>query len=175
VALDTLRALAAKVDAFFERVQAKQGPDMRCGSGCFDCCSPGLTVTGVEAALVRDGLQGRPPAERTAIAQRARSSDGSRCAALDSQGRCSIYDVRPLVCRSHGLPIRLQTPGHLPIVDACPKNFTAAGPAAVDASCVLDQETLSTMSAAVEAAHARQTGRAAGQRVPLRELLEEAG
>jgi hypothetical protein len=38
----------------------------------------------------------------------------------------------------------------LPVVQACRDNFTAHGPSAADADCILDQETLSTMVLAVD-------------------------
>jgi hypothetical protein len=106
------------------------------------------------------------------------------CAALDPDGRCGIYAFRPLVCRSHGLPLRFPgdsdgapvsngAPGRrsLPVLDACAKNFTERELASIDADCVLDQATLSTLLAAVDAAHAAETGRARGERFDLAELL----
>jgi uncharacterized protein len=54
-----------------------------------------------------------------------------------------VYNVRPMVCRSHGVPIRLRDERSLPVVTVCDLNFTTAGPAAVQADLILDQETLS--------------------------------
>src|SRR5439155_26416995 len=87
--------------------------------------------------------------------------EGARglCPALDDGGRCSIYPVRPLVCRSHGLPIRLGPPGSLPVIQTCFKNFTA-GFDALAPDHVLDQTTLSTLLGAVDAAEAADAGRA---------------
>jgi Fe-S-cluster containining protein len=75
------------------------------------------------------------------------------CAALDPAGRCKIYDARPLVCRSHGVPIRIRQ-GALPIVQACHRNFTRTTP---DPDCILDQTTLSAMLYAVNAAEGEPT------------------
>jgi hypothetical protein len=38
----------------------------------------------------------------------------------------------------------------LPVVQACPENFTARGPAAADPDCVIDQTTLSAMVLAID-------------------------
>ena len=172
------RELVAKVDGFFARVAGRHGPAMQCRAGCAECCLPGLSVTGVEADAIREGLGAMPEVERARIRARAlqkQQEDGAACSALDDEGRCSIYAVRPLVCRSHGLPIRLPGPRGLPVIDACPKNFTERGPGALEADCVLDQTTLSTLLLAVDRAHAAEVGREAGERVDLAELLVEDG
>jgi len=91
-----------------------------------------------------------------------------RCAALDANGRCSIYAARPIVCRSHGAPIRMHDARSLPVVTACSNNFTARGPAAADPDCIIDQETLSAMVLAVD----RDAG-GDGTRIDLAELLAD--
>lgn len=141
-----LDEVTAKVDAFFARVEARHGDDMQCGTGCSDCCHARLTVTGVEAAAIRTELAGWAPDRRTALADNAAAAPADRCAALDPGGRCLIYAVRPVVCRSHGAPIRLRE-GSLPVVRSCFKNFTYTTP---DADCVVDQETLSALVLAVD-------------------------
>jgi uncharacterized protein len=144
--VDAYRQLAAKVDAFFARVWARHPDDLRCAAGCDGCCRTRLTVTRVEADAIAAHVAALPAAERAALAAAAaRDPDPAapRCAALDDAGRCRIYDVRPIVCRSHGVPIRLRSARGLPVVDACQLNFTARGPGAADADCILDQTTLS--------------------------------
>jgi len=102
----------------------------------------------------------------------AAAPGAERCAALDRDGRCKIYDARPLVCRSHGVPIRLRQ-GGLPVVQACHRNFTQTTP---DPDCVLDQTTLSATLYAVAAAAAAAAGRAPqpqARRVELARLLAD--
>jgi len=140
-----LEELTRKVDAFFARVALRHGDDMQCASGCSDCCRVRLTITGVEAAAIRAHVTTWPAEQRRALAV---TGPDDRCAALDAAGRCRIYPVRPLVCRSHGVPIRLRR-GGLPVVEACPRNFTHTTP---DPDCVLDQATLSAVLLAVDLA-----------------------
>jgi Fe-S-cluster containining protein len=154
--------LAAKVDAFFARAYARHGDDMQCGSGCSDCCHVRLTVTGVEACAIRDEVAGWDAPRREALAANARAGAADRCAALDPGGRCLIYAARPVVCRSHGAPIRLRE-GSLPVIQSCHRNFTRVAP---DADCVLDQTTLSALVLAVD----RDDG-GDGSRVDLASLL----
>jgi hypothetical protein len=154
--------LVAKVDAFFARVEARHGSDMQCGTGCSDCCHTRLSITGVEADAIRAELQAWPAERRAALARAAAAAPPDRCAALDAAGRCAIYAARPLVCRSHGVPVRLSARS-LPVIEACFRNFTHTTP---DADCVLDQATLSATLLAVD----RDAGHD-GTRVDLAALL----
>lgn len=141
--------LTHKVDGFFARVAARHGDDMQCDTGCSDCCHVRLTITAVEAAAIRDLVTAWPADRRRTLAT---AGPADRCAALDAAGRCRIYDARPLVCRSHGVPVRLRR-GSLPVVESCHRNFVRTAP---DADCILDQTTLSAMLLAIDAAAARQ-------------------
>ncbi len=170
-ALDRYRELCGKVDAFFARVKARHGGDMECAAGCHGCCRPGLSVTEVEAAEIQGALAALPALARAGARARAASGDETRCAALEEDGRCAIYPARPLVCRSHGLPIRMASERGLPVVTSCELNFTARGPAAADGDCILDQATLSLTLGAIARAHAAESGGGGGERVPLAELL----
>jgi hypothetical protein len=114
----------------------------------------------VLAQAIRDELATWSGEQRRALAVQAAAAEGDRCAALDAQGRCSIYAARPIVCRSHGAPIRS---GSLPVIQSCHRNFTSVTP---DADCIVDQETLSTLLLAVD----REAGND-GSRVHLAELL----
>jgi hypothetical protein len=154
--------LVAKVDAFFARVAARHGDDMQCGSGCSDCCEVRLTITAVEAQAIASALAAWPALRREALAANARGATSQRCAALDPGGRCLIYEVRPLACRSHGAPIRMHERS-LPVIESCFRNFTRVTP---DADCVLDQTTLSALVLAVD----RDAG-GDGTRVDLAGLL----
>jgi Fe-S-cluster containining protein len=122
----------------------------------------------VEAGAVRRHAAGLSDEARTRLRERARAPRENRCVALDDDGRCAIYDARPLVCRSHGAPIRMRDSRSLPVVDACFRNFPT-GFDAVEESCILEQETLSTLLHAVNQEHAGRAG--AGERVPLARIL----
>lgn len=141
--------LAAKVDGFFTRVQARHGAEMACDTGCSHCCHTRLTVTGVEAAAITAHVATWSGAERDALAANVAAAAPDRCTALDRGGRCMVYAARPIVCRSHGAPVRLRE-GSLPVVSACRDNFVARGPGAADPDCIIDQETLSAMTLAVD-------------------------
>jgi uncharacterized protein len=157
--------LAAKVDAFFTRVMARHGDQMACNSGCSHCCHVRLTVTAVEANAIRALVSQMPETVYARLLATVAGAAPDRCAALDANGRCQIYEARPIVCRSHGAPVRLRE-NSLPVVSACRDNFVGTGPATADADCIIDQETLSAMVLAVD----RDAG-GDGTRVDLADVL----
>jgi uncharacterized protein len=161
------KQLCDKVDAFFARVQARVGDQMQCASGCSQCCQSGLSVTMAEAEALAQWWQEQTTDVHNAITEniqrRLAMADNVYCAALDSEGKCMVYDARPIVCRSHGVPIRLRDERLLPVVTACELNFRLAGPGAVPADLILDQETLSRTLLAIHVGHA--------DRVDVAELL----
>jgi hypothetical protein len=138
------RALLAKVDVFWERALAVQPAAFRCAAGCVSCCTQRLSVFAVEAEAIRAHLAdpGFDPAVRARL--RAEAGDPDRCAFL-ADGRCAIYAARPVICRTHGLPVRVD--GR---VDWCPLNFTDAPP---DPTIVLELEQINTLLALVDRLH----------------------
>lgn len=168
------RELTAKVEAFFPRVQSRHGSAMQCKAGCTACCHVRLSVTALEASVIRDGLATLPEEERARLAQRAKQRTSGVCPALEADGRCALYAWRPLVCRSHGVPIRHREPDGTAALSACDKNFDGgAGLPEVSPDCVLDQLTLSTMLGALDAAFADAQATKRGERFRLDALLTE--
>jgi Fe-S-cluster containining protein len=181
-ARERLAELYAKVDAFFDRAAAAlPGPSgITCHTGCDACCRRRFSVTAIEAEVIAEALAALSPEQREALARRAIEGDPGVCPALDSDGRCALYAARPLICRTHGLAIRFageaDTKGgrSLPVLDTCPKNFAGRDLAALPATLVLDQSTLSTVLGALDAARAAEVGRERGKRFEIAELLAGA-
>ncbi len=125
-AIDALRRLHAAVDERASGLAARHRERLRCGRGCADCCVDDLRVHDVEAErirrahpeLLRDG-EPHPP---------------GACAFLDADRACRIYDDRPFVCRTQGLPLRWLEEDEGGEIherrDICPLN--AEGPALAD-------------------------------------------
>lgn len=55
--------------------------------------------------------------------------DGTLCVLLDGDGRCLLYDCRPLTCRLHGLPM-VDLSGEILHDEWCTLNFTGRDPLA---------------------------------------------
>jgi Fe-S-cluster containining protein len=133
------RAALEKIDEAVARASALAGDELRCRRGCSACCVDGLSVLPVEVALIEaSGL--RPPLNPLP----------GMCAFLDEDGACSIYAARPVLCRTHGLALRMKAEpgdeerrGALRVlgddVSACELNYTGRSPAAAE---VLDANRL---------------------------------
>jgi Fe-S-cluster containining protein len=172
-----LGELFAKVDAFFDRAAARfPGPTgITCRAGCADCCRR-FSVTALEAEVIAEGLASLPAEARDVLSARAKGGDPGVCPALEGDGRCAIYAFRPVICRTHGLPIRFASRAarSLPLVDACPRNFHGRDLGSLPSGTVLDQTTLSTVLGALDAAHAEETGCPRGTRREIAALLAGA-
>jgi uncharacterized protein len=108
IAQKNYAALVARVDAFFARVASAHPGQMQCRRGCFACCHPHLHLLPFEWARVRQAVAALDEAARAAIVARAHDAGARHCALLDPDGACSVWVARPMVCRSHGLPLRLE-------------------------------------------------------------------
>lgn len=94
----SLDEIHRSVEEAVERLSCVHGPRLSCRIGCCQCCVDELTVFEVEALHIRQSFPelletGEPHAE-------------GACAFLGSAGDCRIYEARPYVCRTQGLPLR---------------------------------------------------------------------
>ena len=105
--LDALyQRLLSQVEGRFDALSAHFGAAMRCGAGCHSCCHPSLTVSELEARALRALLSAEPERlERALELEALNPHQGARCSLLDAEGRCVVYEARPLVCRSFGAPL----------------------------------------------------------------------
>lgn len=134
-------------DDHFRATLLRYREQMQCGVGCTFCCYGLFEIGGADVAVIADGLRALPAEQRTELVARAeRTLAGTQhpdiravgsvereaffertadvpCPALEDDGRCRIYESRPLVCRTFGLPIR---DGAQYIGDICELNFTEA-------------------------------------------------
>ncbi len=134
-------AVVAKVDAKFAAIATAHGAQMQCVLGCHGCCQPGLTVGFLQREAIRSWLSYHPDfvdqLRQLALEQ---PHGSSRCGMLDGAGACLIYPVRPLICRSHGAPVRVD--GDL---DVCPFNFRGQPLEGLPPGDSIDVQTVDTL------------------------------
>jgi uncharacterized protein len=90
--------LHAAVDQVAAPITRTHGGKLACRAGCTGCCTDGLTVFEVEAAVIAAG-------HADLLANGTPGPEGA-CAFLDASGGCRVYASRPYVCRTQGLPLR---------------------------------------------------------------------
>jgi len=107
----------------------------------------------------------------------AKAPPNEMCPALDANGCCQIYDARPVICRSHGVPLRYRHPVpliHPSRIDVCDKNFTEVSMRSVPVEDLLDQTSLTGELAKIDAGYCDEHELPRGERVPLAQILAES-
>lgn len=98
VIMEVLIEFYRDVDNLVGRLFTIHRGRLHCRRGCTSCCVDKLTVYGIEAENIR---RHHPDLLASGIPH----PPGS-CAFLGRGGECRIYQDRPYVCRSQGLPLR---------------------------------------------------------------------
>jgi Fe-S-cluster containining protein len=147
VADESYKRVLDRADEFFSSVAKEQPQNLQCGRGCSLCCYGLFEIGSGDVPVIADRLAKLHPARRKKIIGRAVAimeanehpnlrdcspdekesffdrTSSVACPNLSDAGECMIYDARPLVCRTFGLPIRED---ERYIGDVCELNFTTA-------------------------------------------------
>ena len=95
-----------------------------CKVGCHSCCIPKLSISKIEKERIKDFVQQNLSVyKRLQDIEKDNPHKSMRCLMLDEKGKCSIYEVRPVICRTHGYPI-LYSDRDQWFADVCSLNFT---------------------------------------------------
>jgi len=141
------RRILKEADAFFRQVLGSQPDKLQCGRGCSLCCYGLFEIGSADVPVIAEGLAKMHPARRKMVVARAREivetsehpalrecspiekekffdrTASTACPCLNESGECLMYEHRPLVCRTFGLPLRN---GAQYIGDVCELNFAEA-------------------------------------------------
>lgn len=141
------RDVLKRADRFFDEVMRTQPQNLQCARGCSLCCYGLFEIGSGDVPVIAEGLAQLHPSRRKRIIRKAveivaasrhpnlrecmpqekeaffdRTADVP-CPNLSDSGECMIYESRPLVCRTFGLPLRDQEQY---LGDVCELNFTEA-------------------------------------------------
>ena len=154
------KSLTEKLDAHEVKVLNKYNEHIRCRKGCADCCIL-ESVFPVDAYVIYNAvLSGDILRENLGF-----DETPGRCVFLD-KGLCSIYNVRPVICRTHGYPVFVE--GR---TDFCPENFKDLK--SLDSEFILDLENLNKALASINIIFQREIEEGEiflKERITLREL-----
>ena len=141
---DDYRKILDRADEHFASVVSAQPQNLQCGAGCSLCCYGLFEIGSGDVPLIAEGLAQLHHARRKKVIARAleivdanahpnlrecpsgekeeffERTQSTPCPNLDETGRCVMYEHRPLVCRTFGLPLR---DGRKYIGDICELNF----------------------------------------------------
>ncbi len=144
---ESYKRILQHADEFFNSIAASQAKNVTCRRGCSLCCYGLFEIGSADVPVIADGLAALHPMRRKKIIRRAieiiaesrhpnlrgcspvdkekffNRTASVPCPALSESGECQIYESRPLVCRTFGLPLR---EGDRYIGDVCELNFNDA-------------------------------------------------
>lgn len=142
---DNYRDILDRADEHFASVTRTQPQNLQCGAGCSLCCYGLFEIGSGDVPIIAEGLETMPAARRRKVIRRAveivesslhpnlrecspeekeaffERTKATPCPNLDEKGLCTMYEHRPLVCRTFGLPLR---EGRKYLGDVCELNFT---------------------------------------------------
>lgn len=140
---ENYRAILDRADAHFDSVMRAQPQNLQCGRGCSLCCYGLFEIGSGDVPVIAEGLERMHPMRRKKVIRQAleieqlnlreasprekeayfERTQATPCPNLDETGACMMYEHRPLVCRTFGLPLR---EGRKYIGDICELNFKDA-------------------------------------------------
>ncbi len=179
--LTDYQRFVARLDEHCDRVARRHAQRLVCAEGCASCCHRQLTVFAIEAESIRRWIRAQGglapfdgvPAGKSGHPSLLLASEEPPCALLDRAGRCRIYPVRPVICRSHGLPIAAKQEKGGVQGDVCPLNFAEGeGLRDVPSEDFLSLDTTNTVLAALNARFELESDGESATRVALAELLD---
>jgi uncharacterized protein len=147
--LENYLALLARVDELCSRTAERFASQLSCRAGCDACCRH-LSIFAVEAAAIKEALRALPEGKAELIRSTAENSGPESPCPLLHEGLCLLYEARPIICRTHGLPILINRDGESS-VDFCPENFRDL--ASIPGSDVIDLDRLNAILAAINAVY----------------------
>jgi len=115
--LEDYRKLRVKIDSHSEKLENKHKKHMMCKAGCDLCCMD-YSIFPIEFYYIRDRLQEKEYQHDVPAVK----EEGS-CVFLKNH-KCAIYEERPIICRTHGLPLLYMNEDGDWELSACELNFT---------------------------------------------------
>lgn len=160
--------LIERVDELCAQITVKYEAHIACRKGCADCCRC-FTLFPVEAEALSTALRELPRFRRDYIRQRVKSAPSGDACPLLEEGACLLYSARPIICRTHGMPILVVRDGRRR-VDVCPLNFKNVE--SLPGSAMIELDRLNTTLAAINALFiARRDRPGAQERIDMARAL----
>lgn len=113
-AIEKYQNLRNKIDQLSSQLQTEHGEHMKCQKGCAECCM-NFDLLPVEFFSIKTALAND---EKKVVSQK--NNDG--CLFLEKDV-CTIYEHRPIICRTHGLPLLYVGNSDEWELSYCPLNF----------------------------------------------------
>jgi Fe-S-cluster containining protein len=180
---DEYARLVTDIDSLAAKLTERYRSHLVCHADCSGCCGHDLSVFEVEADTVRTAVQALPAELRQQLARQARDVQEHKAKGepfvcpLLVDNRCLIYEARPIICRTQGLPLLYRAEDGNPEVDYCPLNFTQPGATQdLDADYLVQLDAVNFRLAATNLDYCRSLGLTpseSGKRKPMSAIIFE--
>jgi Fe-S-cluster containining protein len=134
-----IESLQENASGFFDKISSKYPTEMKCKEGCSKCCFTDISIFRVENERILEWFNALESDAKEKLRELwATKNEPGACAFLYFD-KCTIYEARPVICRTQGAPLYLATEN---VLDYCPLNFESGDP---EKSDWLNLERLNTM------------------------------
>jgi Fe-S-cluster containining protein len=114
IPVEISKVMYSQVDRFVKKAGSQE--KWKCKKGCHYCCCVPVVVNSIEAVLIANHLEGLDHESQKAIEERLiknnkyvkdfgmqkYADDRIKCAFVNIDGSCLIYQARPTACRKYG-------------------------------------------------------------------------
>ncbi len=145
--LQNYHNLVGKIDSLCSEVLTQCADSISCHKGCDSCCRH-FSVFWVEAVNLACYVANLPEKQAALLRSKAETLADQDVCPLLLDGACAVYAARPIICRTHGLPI-LTRSDTTQSVDFCPRNFTRVD--TIQGNLIIDLDTLNNTLVAINA------------------------
>ena len=181
---DAYRELVTEIDEMTARLTSRYREHLQCQAGCSGCCQHHLSLFKVEADTILDVILRMPVTRRVVLESQAREVRERETNGLTVtcplllNDRCSIYESRPIICRTQGLPLLMTSDDGTEEVDWCPLNFTSKNAVEdLEENHLLPLDEVNTRLTLTNLLHCRAQGitdTASGDRVDIADIILNA-
>ena len=124
-----LLQLYKQIDQSFKKVASSFPEEFKCKKGCCDCCYAAFDISLVEAVVIKNAFKNLGKKTKKYCLNRAKEAkniwqekilkkgqDISKvkipCPLLSRDNECLLYKLRPVNCRTYGVPTEIYGKGH---------------------------------------------------------------
>lgn len=172
------KKLLIDIEILTESLHKRFSKQITCHLGCTSCCYQQLSLSLVEADFISKAVKELPLETQKKIffaakAIKSQTNATEACPMLDGPA-CTIYEFRPVICRTHGFPITFKDDESEEILlDVCPLNFSQEGDS-VELNLIdtIDIDRLNLRLAAINYAYCRDSLEESKKSAERREMSE---
>lgn len=113
--------LYKKVSDFEAQISSEALAFSQCKKGCSKCCYTDISVFEVEAGSIRNWFSGLSTEQKKNLLDKWNNPPNEGACALLHEESCTIYEARPLICRTQGLAMTFKDEAQQ-FIDVCPLN-----------------------------------------------------